>query len=248
MSTSVYAGGGGLTSPQAQYERTQLFLARAKLKASSRTSALLSGFAMIAMVELDIKKDDLPDGLLITFAVCTVILVSVHLLALMISTCLLPHVEVAAGLAMDAAQAAQLLPQHHSGTPGYYHDQQQLQQNPPDEGNLYQPHLHMKVYIEMAWMCSTVFGIMLFLLEISLIVWVQFYPVLHSAAYVSTCVVVPIILLFLFVIFKFYQRVVNSRIKTLHSWLAQSDGFNEDGTISRRDSNDIAVENGIQIV
>jgi calcium release-activated calcium channel protein 1 len=36
--------------------------------------------------------------LLITFAVCTVLLIAVHMLALMISTCILPNVEAVANL------------------------------------------------------------------------------------------------------------------------------------------------------
>uniref|UniRef100_A0A1I8B1B4 G_PROTEIN_RECEP_F1_2 domain-containing protein n=1 Tax=Meloidogyne hapla TaxID=6305 RepID=A0A1I8B1B4_MELHA len=51
-------------------EKYRYDLSRAQLKASSRTSALLSGFAMV-----------------------TTLLVSVHLLALMMSTCLLPYIE-----------------------------------------------------------------------------------------------------------------------------------------------------------
>ena len=43
-------------------------------------------------------KLQVPTSLLVTFAVCTVLLIAVHMLALMISTCILPNVEAVANL------------------------------------------------------------------------------------------------------------------------------------------------------
>ena len=68
-----------------------LIRSRAKLKASSHLSALLSGFAMVAMVEIQIV--DIPQWILIMFVVNSVSLIAVHLLALTVSTCILPDVK-----------------------------------------------------------------------------------------------------------------------------------------------------------
>ena len=73
-------------------------------------------------------------GLLLSFAVCTVLLIAVHMLALMISTCILPHTEAVSNL--------------HLQTPHTVHES---------------PHIKMSIIVELAWAFSTVLGILLFL-------------------------------------------------------------------------------------
>ncbi|KAF8382549.1 hypothetical protein PRIPAC_71691 [Pristionchus pacificus] len=81
-------------------EKYKYDLSKAQLKASSSTSALLAGFAMVALVELHYDADT-PRPLMIVLGVVTALLVSVHLLALMMSTCILPYMQ-ASGPTQDS--------------------------------------------------------------------------------------------------------------------------------------------------
>lgn len=160
------------------YHWKVLNLSRAKLKASSRTSALLSGFAMVAMVEINIGEE-IPTPLLVTFAVCTVLLIAVHMLALMISTCILPNVEAVANL--------------------HFQTQKTVFES---------PHSKMNFIIELAWGFSTVIGILLFLVEISILCWVKFWFKDHTVAWVATGLLIPILLIFVGFAAHFYLKLV----------------------------------------
>ncbi|KAG0719188.1 Protein orai-2 [Chionoecetes opilio] len=204
------------TSAMGIYSLRQLHLSRAKLKASSRTSALLSGFAMVAMVLMvlccqvamvevqltDNCREDkvtkgveecaVPQGLLIAFSICTTLLVAVHLLALMISTCVLPHVEAVANITHVDSMASL------RGTHNVISES---------------PHISMHRYIEAAWTFSTVLGILLFLVEIGLLSWVKFLGYSKKAAIGSTVVLVPIVVLFILFAFHFYWKLVAQKVE-----------------------------------
>lgn len=200
----------------------KLYLSRAKLKASSRTSALLSGFAMIAMVEVQLEMQySYPRVLLIAFSVCTTVLVAVHLFALLISTCILPNVEAVSNI----------------------HNLNSVSES---------PHERMHHYIELAWGFSTALGIILFLAEVVLLCWIKFLPVDSrvvkqpaptpspppvpqysgwQAALASTIIMVPVGVIFVLFTIHFYRSLVRHKterhhqeIEELHKIKIQLDG------------------------
>lgn len=127
-----------------------VYFSKAKLKAIAQTSALLAGFAMVAMVEVALEPDvKYPPVLLIMFACITTLLVIVHLFSLMIATCVLPNIEAAIAIRKWSSS----------------------------------PHNKFRSQIEVAWILSTGFGLVLFLIEVALLIWIKFWTILEPTEF-----------------------------------------------------------------
>lgn len=147
----------------------------------------------VALVEIQLNNDsEVPVGLLVGFVICTTLLIAVHMLALMIATCILPHIESVA-----------IIP----GTTEYS----------ANDGT----HDRLRNYIEMSWFFSTTIGIFLFLVEIDLICWVKFWNygansgtnVGKIASISVTLALIPIFILFITFAVKFYRNLVTHQFE-----------------------------------
>lgn len=147
----------------------------------------------VALVEIQLNNDnEVPVGLLVGFVICTTLLIAVHMLSLMIATCILPHIESVA-----------IIP----GTTEYS----------TNDGT----HDRLKNYIEMSWFFSTTIGIFLFLVEIDLICWVKFWnygvrtgtDVGNIVSISVTIALIPILILFIMFAVKFYRNLVTHQFE-----------------------------------
>ncbi|XP_041972471.1 calcium release-activated calcium channel protein 1-like isoform X2 [Aricia agestis] len=189
------------TSPDGLSWR-RLHMSRAKLKATATTSELLSGFAMVAMVELQINEPtNVPEWLFVMFAVCTTVLVAVHIFALMISTYLLPNIDAVSKMEAPGGPA------------------QALRDS---------PHERMRGFIELAWAFSTVLGLFLFLVEIAILCWVKFWDYSFAAATAATVIVIPVLIVFVAFAIHFYHSLVVQKCETSVQDIRQLENMKRD--------------------
>lgn len=77
----------------------------------------------------------------------------------------------------------------------------------------------MRIYIEIAWAFSTVFGIFLFLIELAILCWVKFWAVKYNnyksgqlAALVATLILIPIGIIFISFAIHFYRTLITHKM------------------------------------
>ena len=187
-----------------------------------------------------------PIVVLIIYAIITSLLVGIHMLALMISTCILPQVEATATETIQAIQASIKSDQNdnnrskndiemlHYSRPSPY---AVAAANTPSSflyttskdktfkliDMLASPEKQFHCYIELAWISSTVLGIFLFLVEISLVCFIKFYPINAIAAMVGFIFMLPIFAVFGMFTFTFYKRIAGQKINLTKEFINQVD-------------------------
>eukprot|EP00800_Vazella_pourtalesii_P003086 TRINITY_DN1308_c0_g1_i1.p1 TRINITY_DN1308_c0_g1~~TRINITY_DN1308_c0_g1_i1.p1 ORF type:complete len:288 (-),score=44.10 TRINITY_DN1308_c0_g1_i1:36-899(-) len=145
----------------------ELHISRNKLKTTSKISALLAGFAMVALIELSIQEYKEDRGVssvyaLTLYGIVTSVLIFLHIYSLMISTCILPDLDYIAT---------------YEGTPRL-----------GDFLIKTSPHKKYSTYVHVSWLFSNVLGNLCLLLDLLLILFIKFYPTSHTsiAVYNST--------------------------------------------------------------
>jgi calcium release-activated calcium channel protein 1 len=140
----------------------------------------------VAIVELSLDsyiEHKSGDGVIICYAIVSCLLVGIHLLALLMSMCILPELKSVI---------------RHSDNWINHENRKQLSS--------------LNIYIEIAWVVSTGFGLFLFILELGLILWIKVSGYSRTAAIsaiVTLCIVgCPFILFSV----GFYIRVARAKV------------------------------------
>ena len=150
--------------------------------------------------------NSIPFGLMVFFIVNTTLLVSMHMIALLISTWILPHLASASMVEQQISALEALKKQHTDCS---------KKKNWPLKT--------LTRYINLAWSCSTVLGIFLFITELIAIVWVKFYnfgqPGITGSsgtsmtdgrllALITTLLLLPVLIALFYLSCNFYFRLV----------------------------------------
>jgi len=166
------------------------------------------------MVEVDLQAD-IPVALLVIFAVSTTLVVAIHLIALFISTCILPHIDAIASSKQDHSIRSSTSPLRRS------------------------PHGPLRWYIELAWILSTGVGILLFLAQMSVLTWVRFRGVSFVASVVATAVIVPAIIIFIVFAVHFYRQLIAHKYERVTSEINELENAVLELELANRTNSDI---------
>ena len=162
-----------------------------------------------------------PRPALILYVVVTCLLVGVHMLALMISTCILPQVEATTEqmeFERDLKKFEEKQLKKEVDDPTKRTKSKTLMDTENATATLFNsevssyPHSQFHNFVELAWISSTVVGIFLFIVEIGLICFIKFYPISFIASLTGIFVMIPVLLVFIYFIIVFYKKVADYKL------------------------------------
>lgn len=174
-------------------EIRKLHFQRQRLKTATSNSAFFAGFGTIAMVEITLNREaenQMPVALWYYFAISTTLISAFHLFAVLIASCILPHINKSCPDEVVTTSALR------------------------DS-----PHVKMSPLIFISWFCANVIGLIMFFLQLIAIVWVKYWEVglekgtvgKQTAAGVSAFLIL-FLSIFLFIIFRM-QYLLKQHIK-----------------------------------
>ena len=73
------------------------------------------------------------------------------------------------------------------------------------------PHDKMHWYIELAWIFSTGIGILLFLAQMAILVWVRFNKFNKYVSVASTAILIPAVVIFVVFAVHFYRQLITHK-------------------------------------
>ena len=187
--------------------------------------------------------DLIPEPLLAVYVSVTCLLVGVNLIALMISTCILPQVDATSeqmeferqifnldkiqeknkeNITNESKKACSTEKQNRSDKADADNDDNE-EKTYLNSDFLRHPHQKFHKFIEFAWICSTVIGIFLLLVEIALICFIKFYPISMFVSLSGAVVMTPILFIFIFFTMTFYKKVADYKLNVTKQFLEHVD-------------------------
>jgi len=132
----------------------------------------------VATVELQIHPKEQNSGLLTAFVITTSLLVATTMIALMLTTCILPYLQAVEKVS---------------------------HQLDIDEEIDRSPHYRMSSLIDICWVLVSTVSLFLFTLDVILMSWIKFTYFSITASLVATAIMTPVLVLILLFGYFFYR-------------------------------------------
>jgi len=148
----------------------EILIGKEKVALIANVSSLIAGFTVVALVELSVPEG-VPDHLTAVYSLLSTILIVIHMFATLVAVCALPSLELML---------------------------QQIERSPEDDRYVRGQYTLYRFYVDLAWSCSMGIGILLFLAELIVVVWVKVASISFIAAAATTAMLALVIVLFVY--------------------------------------------------